>query len=179
MKISGLKSTDIQLTMFDEPLGGHGHIRTLIGNWAEQLTLWLVGGYRHKTDSRCDYCPDISLGDRYIECKAAGKTNQTFVYEGRLMKDWEFSRSNQLFYCIWHHNTKTTDHQFVSSLLTEFIASLKCVFIVPFWAFYSICRRRPCQRLNSRYGNSDRNPTYGAGYRVPLSLLDSFRISIQ
>ena len=178
MKISGFKSDLRQLTMFDEPLGGHGHIRTLLGKWAEELTLYLFGGRQHKTDSRCDYCPDISLPGGYLEVKACGRTNQTLVYEGRLEKDWKFSRSNRLWYCIWHHAADTFKHEFTSELAAEFIETLRSVFVVPFWFFYSVCRNRKCERLNSKYGRSDSNPTYGAGYRVNLSLLDRWRIEI-
>jgi hypothetical protein len=178
LKISGIKNTCVQLTMFDEPLGGHGHIRTLIGDWAEDLTAWFFNGIRRKTDSRCDYCPDVSVSGGFIECKAAGQTRQTFVYSGRLDRDWVFSQSHRLWYCIWHHDVKTKSFDFVSELLRAFIVSLKAVYVVPFWAFYSVARSRPCVRLNSKYGGSDKNPTYGAGYRVNLSNLNDWKIEL-
>ncbi|MGV3485382.1 MAG: hypothetical protein ACO1RT_13270 [Planctomycetaceae bacterium] len=164
--------------MFDEPLGGHGHIRTLIGNWAEELTIHALGGRRHRTDCRYDYCPDISSNGCFIECKAAGRTNQTFIYAGRLEKDWRFSRECPLMYCIWHHGAKTTAHEYVSQLFADFLASLRSIFIVPFWALYTICRRRPCEKLNSKYGSSDSNSDYGAGYRVNLSMLRDWEIRL-
>lgn len=182
MKVSAASNTDFQSLLFDDyhdvPLTGHGQVRTLLGKWAEWLTVGLFNGKRHKTDSTCDYCPDVSVSGNFIECKAAGRTNQTFVYRGRLDHDWLFARDHPLFYCIWHHATDTKAHATAFSLCREFIATLRGLIVVPFWAFYSIARRRPCEKLNSKYGSSDSNPTYGAGYRVSFRLLDQWRIAL-
>lgn len=99
MNISGLKSLERQPLLWAEPLGGHGHVRHVIGNLVEELTAKLMHGRRHKTQSTMDYCPDVSaplyddgewLNTQYFECKAAGSSNEMFVYKGRLIKDREF-----------------------------------------------------------------------------------------
>lgn len=61
MKLSSLRSTESQGRLFDRPLIGYGSARNAVGDLAERLTAVWVGGRRHKTDSRCDYCPDVSV----------------------------------------------------------------------------------------------------------------------
>lgn len=62
MILSGHKSSTSQPLLWHTPLGNHGHARTVVGALAERLTARLVGGVRHKTDCRADYCPDVSVG---------------------------------------------------------------------------------------------------------------------
>jgi hypothetical protein len=118
----------------DRPIYNMGTCRTVLGDLIETLTAKIFNGQRHKTDSRCDYCPDISIpreiygrpnptwcflppGRRnryqsqdlvYFECKGCGKNGDCITYKGRLAKDVAFAKRHQLYYCIWHH--KTTCH---------------------------------------------------------------------
>lgn len=112
MKLSSYKSAD-QGRLFDEPLIKNdgklslGYCRHLAGELCEQLTAAVFNGRRHKTDSTCDYCPDVSItgprGTIYFESKAVGLTKTVFIYEGRLRKDFLFARRHELYYVVWHH----------------------------------------------------------------------------
>lgn len=175
MTISPLKGTERQLRLFDEPLGGHGHIRTLIGEWTECFFASIFNLNRHKTDCTADYCPDLSTKTApttYFECKGVGLTKQTFVYSGRLTKDRVFfEQGNELYYLILHHTCKTTDYQTVNQLLEGWKANLQSIYVIHFQDFANIASFRSTEPLNSKYGHSDDNPTYGSGKRIPLSLL--------
>jgi len=173
VKVSGLKDRHSQRLLFDEPLGNHGHVRTLVGDWTEDLIARLMGWVRHKTDCRCDYCPDLSdEAGHYVETKAAGKTNQTFVYSGRLAKDRKFvDAGHRLTYAVLHHGCKTKRYDMREELREAWLRSLRCLYLIPFDDFEAITLSREEKPLNSKYGN----PTYGAGYRIPLSLLEKFK----
>ena len=178
VKISELKTKLRQPMLFDEPLGNHGHVRTLIGEWAEQITAYVFEGNRHRTDSTADYCPDVSTSEGYIECKAAGRSRQTFIYGGRLDKDTAFANGHPLSYCIWTHSADSKQAATVSQLRRMFFGSLTGYVLIPFWNLHRIALAQPITRLNSKYGNSNSNPTYGSGYRIPLRLLDRWRVDL-
>lgn len=174
MRISSLR-TEKQLLLFEPQLGNHGHIRTLIGDLAEELTAEYLGGRRHKTQGTSEYCPDVSRGGVYFESKAVGKTRCAFVYKGRLEKDRAFAQQHPLAYVIWHHLADTTSVTSVPDLRALVLKTLRTVFIVPFSAIDRICRGLSAERLNSKYGNhNDNRPgkMYGSGYRIRLKLLD-------
>lgn len=168
--ISGFKSRDVQSTLWDFPIGNHGHVRTVLGDFVEDLTALLLGGKRHKTDSTKDYCPDVSVIERdaYFECKAAGLSKQTFVYEGRVERDRDFAAHHGLFYVIWHHRTETKLARTVNELKQMFLANMQRVYIVPFMVIDDYCRSHTPEKLNSKYGKHSDAETYGSGYRINL-----------
>jgi hypothetical protein len=175
LKISGYVSNERQGTLFAEPLRGHGHVRAVIGNLAENLTAEFVGGKRHKTDSTADYCPDVSRGRgrwrEYFESKAVGQSGQLFVYEKRLYRDAMFSEKHRLSYIVWRNDQETKDAETVEELEQGIIASMRCVYFIPFQELHKVLAGRPVVKLNSKYGGTDRE-TYGTGYRIALSAFD-------
>lgn len=179
MKISGYRNDWTQGVLFDEPVTCHGQRRNEVGNLAEELAVDFLGGRRHKVDGRSNYCPDISIkiGRRihYYECKAAGRTRQTFVYSGRLQKDRLFVDSGkQLHYIIWHHMTSLKGAESVSDLKALVLANMICVYVIPFAAIEAECVGRSPMKLNSNYGGQHNRPGYGTGYRMPLSAFSPF-----
>lgn len=181
MKVSGLKSAE-QLRLFDYPLreGDHGYARHVIGELIEEISAIVLGGYRHRTDSRSDYCPDISVGRNFYECKAAGLSRQTLIYAGRLKKDRRFARRHQLFYLIWHHRAYTKDARSVDELRSLLLQRIQCAYIVPFNAIDAICKSLREEKLcsASAYGLNGRasnKKAYGSGYRLPLKSIQDYR----
>jgi hypothetical protein len=169
--ISGLKSTERQLLLWERPLGNHGDVRCVVGDLAETLTARLVGGARHKTDSRAAYCPDVSANGTYFESKAVGRSRTAFVYGGRLDKDRVFAASHRLVYVIWHHGADSKLAATAEQLVALVLRTMRCVYVVPFGAIDRLCSTIKPDRLNSKYGGSDSRPEYGSGYRIRLSLL--------
>lgn len=193
MRISDIKTArPNQLTLWEPELGNHGHIRNIIGELTEELIATLFGGERHKTDCNCDYCPDVSVcfptlpdpigivrkpkgyGRLYMECKAAGRSNQTFIYEGRLEKDKQFAKDHLLCYAILKHRTITKYASTVPELTALFLTSLDCLYIVPFEILLTIIGDQEPEPLNSSYGGTDRK-TYGSGYRIPLRSIEEWK----
>jgi hypothetical protein len=185
MRISLPRSRWIQQTLFDPYLRGHGHIRTVIGETVEILSAEMLGGVRHRT-SGGDYCPDVSLPDAggepwYFECRAAGRNRETFVYEGRLEADRFFTLGGRsLFYLIWHHFADTKSVDTVESLRTLVASTMRAVYVVPFAHFDRIATARPVEKLNSAYGLKpgclSAPKVYGAGRRVKLAAIESYRL---
>lgn len=176
MKLSKPKSTEQQLRLWDEPLGNHGHVRTVLGDMAELLTAKFFGGVRYKTDSTADYSPDVVVGnDQYLEVKAAGLSKQTFIYAGRVQKDEEFSKEHHLAYVIWWHKVKTSRASTVQELQYLFLNNLLGVFVVPWKEVYAIVKTLPEEKLNSHYGHHGTGH-YGSGYRLSISSLLPFQV---
>lgn len=173
MILPSFKSSERQAFLWDDPMGNHGHARTVLGDFAEELTARFVGGKRFKTDSRADYCPDVFGLGAYFEVKSAGRSNQTFVYEGRLEKDRWFAKEHSLFYAVWHHAANTKLASTEADLQRLFLASLRSLIVVPFDTISVLAGRFGRTPLNSKYGHSDSNQLYGAGYRIPVSALRS------
>lgn len=174
--IFGFKSLIVQPYLFDEPLRGHGHARTIVGDLAERLTARLTGGRRHRTDGRASYCPDVSAGDEYYESKAVGRSRTAFIYGGRLAKDREFALAHNLRYVIWHHRADTKLVETVGQLEAMVIEKLVCAYAVPFEEIDWLCAWLQPEPLNSKYGGSLGRPEYGSGYRIKLSALEQWRI---
>ena len=174
MRVSGYKSSEVQGLLFTQPLGNHGHVRTVVGDLAEKLTCKLVGGRRHKTQSTAEYCPDVSDGmGTYYESKATGQSKQAFIYGGRLEKDKRFVAAGyNLSYVIWQHNAETKQVSTVEELRQLVLQTMLGVHVVPFQKIADICGLLPVEKLNSKYGEALSRPgTYGTGYRINLSLL--------
>jgi hypothetical protein len=169
MKLPKFKQPVTQLPLWPIEITGHGHCRTIIGNFAENLTIHFLHGLRYRTDATADYCPDVFAHDAHFEVKAAGRTNQTFIYAGRLDRDRWFSTQYPLFYAIWHHGCDTKRASSVREVEMEFLHTLRSLYIIPFAEIDAIAATIPVTKLNSRYGGSDTNPRYGAGYRIPIS----------
>lgn len=140
----------------------------MIGELAERIICSRIGGHRHKTDSRCDYCPDVSVGSMFFECKAVGLTNQMFIYAGRLNNDRLFAANHMLWYAVVHHRTSTKKWCTVKELETAVITSIRCIYLIPFSVVSAKCIKEV--PLNSKYGSSQSNKRlYGSGFRLPLS----------
>jgi hypothetical protein len=184
MKISATKSDAVQGLLFDVdefistrcPTGelNHGRVRTAIGNYFELKTARLVRGRVHKTDCRCDYCPDVSAESKFFEVKAAGNSGQTFIYAGRLEKDFEFSQANELWYVVWRHRVDTSQVETIQQLKQELQRNTLGYALCPFSFIYELCKQKPPTKLNSKYGGSDTNPLYGSGYRIAVSSLKEY-----
>lgn len=177
--ISQARATQTEL--FDDPLatGDHGRCRYLIGDFIERLTSLIFQGQRLRTDSRSWYCSDVRLnlsrGPIYLETKAVGLSHQAFVYKGRVKKDIAFAKTHDLRYCIWHHHVATKEAQSVDELKTLLLLKMQCVYLVPFCTLLPILLERKEEKLNSGYGRHSSSKCYGAGYRIPLSLLEEFK----
>lgn len=171
MKLPGFKSSESQAVMWERPIGNHGACRALIGDFAETLTARLLRGRRYRTDSRCNYCPDVFALGAWFEVKAAGRNCETFVYAGRLEKDKVFARDRELYYVIWHHRANTLRAASREDLMRLFLMNLQAIYIVPFSRVIEVAEAVTATPLNSKYGKSDTNPIYGSGYRLPLKKL--------
>jgi hypothetical protein len=177
MRLPSTKRRDDQLR-FELPLGSHAYARNILGDFVEELTAKLFRGRRLKTDSRCDYCPDIEARGLYIECKSAGRSRQTFIYAGRLEKDREFAREHRLVYIVWHHTAYTKECDTDVELRCMFLARLRSIYIVPFEFIDELLRGREAEPLNSKYGGTDRQ-TYGSGFRISVRELEPFGFAIE
>lgn len=177
MKLSGYKSQNQQLRLWDEPLGNHGHVRTVLGAFAEELTASLFGGRRHRTMTGVDYCPDVSVGEVYLEVKTMGRSLQTWIYSGRLEKDIAFSAAYPLLYCIWKHATDSSQAVTVDGLKDLFLRSLQAVYLVPFSTMHQISQAAPRTPCNSKYYGKHNCPSdslYGEATRIKLADIESF-----
>lgn len=173
MIVSDPKTVEFyQNGLFDRPLGNHGHCRTIIGDFIEVVTARVFGGKRCRCTGTADYCPDVKVGDIYIECKAMGNSNQTMIYDGRLEKDHVFAQSHNLFYAIWSHNVSTKSVDTVEDLQRKLLAGLEWCALIPFDQIDQICLWSKPGKLNSKYGGSQDNPLYGSGYRIPRRFIE-------
>lgn len=176
--ISSAKSTEKQPLLWDEPLRGHGHVRFIIGDLVERLVAERLGGIRRKNDCRCDYCPDVVVdGTRYVECKAVGRSNQVFVYAGRLDKDRRFVElGNDLSYFILRHDVDTLAASTVQQLEAMVVEGTVAMYHMPFAIIDQACSKLPEEKLNSKYGRHGNDQCYGSGFRMTLSLFEAWRI---
>ncbi len=172
MRLSGFKAGHRQPTMFDRPVMGHGGIRCAVGDLFERLTAAWVGGRRHRTDCRADYCPDVSVGNDFYESKGVGRSRRVFIYGGRLEKDREFSRIMSLTYVVWHHGACSRWLDTVEEIESAILFNLRSIHVVPFAAIADVCSQLAQKPLNSKYGGSDSRPTYGSGFTFSIKLLD-------
>lgn len=193
MKISAVRPKAQQLELFDRSTFlslrtetgeiNAGLCRVKVGQFYEERAAEWVGGDVHQTDSRADYCPDVSRqegGQRsYFEVKAVGRSNCAFVYGGRLERDLVFAKDRPLTYLIWRHTVAMEDCDTARDLVERLWLNTAAIYLVPFEAMYEILKRQPLQKLNSKYGKSDTEPQYGSGYRLALSKLENFRCSVE
>lgn len=164
-----------QPSLFGFNLGNHGHRRYVVGDFIEYMTAKILRGKRHKCAGNYDYCPDVSVCGKYIECKAMGKSNQTLIYQGRLEKDRAFvNQGNDLYYAIWSHNSNTLNFNIVEDLQFNILINIEWMALVPFYDIEQYCLWKKPERLNSINYGSPENPLYGSGYRIPKSFVEKW-----
>lgn len=177
--LPGYKHPDLQRHLFtvEHPTPTHALARNVIGDFVENLTALIFNGKRFKSDSRCKYCPDVWIKGIFIECKAAGRSKQTFIYQGRLEKDKEFAKEFDLVYCIWHHTAYTKRAATDMELRWLFLSKMKAIYLVPFSEILAVIKRCniKSEQLNSKYGGTNRT-TYGTGYRINIRELEPFKL---
>jgi len=188
--LPGLRTTDTQyrfLPPSDQPLTGHGQCRVILGDFCEELAVKILSSrkyhaFRFRTDSRATYCPDIGIKRRlpgceyglikhFLEVKSVGLTNATFIYEGRLKKDANFAQSHSLSYLLFHHTASVNLCRSADELRALFLSKLQAIYLLPLSSILDAAATVPITDLNSKYGHSHTNPTYGQGRRLPLLLL--------
>lgn len=165
MTLPKLKPCYRQPFLFDEPLRGHGHVRTVIGDTVERLVAKAVRGRIFNTQGNVTYCPDVVSGRMFFECKAAGRSRQFFIYAGRLEKDRRFAEENMLWYAVWHHRVDTKTCRTVAELERSIEDGIRSRYLIPFREVSRLCVRE--EKLNSAYGNSG-HKLYGSGFRLSL-----------
>lgn len=177
MKISKPIAQSTQLFLFDYEIDrplivdgkySMGRARAIAGAFFEGLTVGALGGCRHRTDSRCDYCPDVSIGNEYFEVKGAGLSGEFLIYKGRLEKDATFAKHHPLTYIVWSHGADFLKATCEIGLKALIQASLKGYYRIPFDVLHAKAMTVTPTKLNSAYGHSDTNPIYGEGYRMKL-----------
>lgn len=192
MIVSKVKTTE-QLRLFDPPLDvtDHGYARHVVGELFEELSAIVLGGRRHRTDSRADYCPDISVDNfmyfnyawctwatriQYYECKACGLSNQFMIYAGRLAKDRRFNQHRHLSYIVWSHSASTKQARTVNELRSLILQKINAAYIVPFNVIDELSASVRQEKLNSAYGASRTNgKVYGSGFRIPLRMIEDYK----
>ena len=177
MKVNHRTVDDRQQGVLFDPqhlVGSMGRARYIIGRVVEELSAERLNGVRHLTDSRCEYCPDVTADGRFYECKAVGKSNQLFVYKGRLEKDSVFDQHHDFSYIIWKHNFSVETQLTVTELENGIRQSIQAVYIVPFRTIRNALLSKPLVKLNSNYGGGKKE-VYGSGYRCALSEFEEYR----
>lgn len=116
-------------------------------------------------------------GARYVECKAVGRSNQAFVYAGRLEKDRRFvALGHDLSYFIVRHDVDTLKASTVQQLESMVASQIMAMYHVPFAAIDQTCSTLPEEKLNSKYGRHGNDRCYGSGFRMTLSTFEAWRI---
>lgn len=163
-------STHTQLQLFDKPIKSVGASRVLVGAFYEELTAKVFGGRRHTCSPGADYCPDVSIDERiYLECKSVGHTGKVMVYEGRLEKDWDFSRKRQLFYVIWRHRVRAKYYHTEQDLQAALLMGTLWCAVVPFDEIWKLCKATHLVKLNSKFN-------YTTGYQVPIKCIEPWKL---
>ncbi len=167
-----------QYRLFAEPLGNHGTVRTTLGDFAETMVAKLIGGRRYRTDSTALYCPDIVVRgytiDKYFEVKSVGRTRESLIYAGRLVKDSVFAETNELYYVFCCHSVDSKMCSDDFELKCMFLATLDKIIIAPFESVYTAAKMSDVTPLNTNYGWSNGSKLYGSGYRLPIKRLLQF-----
>lgn len=90
----------------DRQIETSAQMRTVTGDWCEELVARCLGGIRHQVDSRADFCPDVELinqpldGDHYVEVKSCRHTG-ALLFHKRLRKDKRLEAGGaRLFYAF-------------------------------------------------------------------------------
>lgn len=84
----------------------NAQMRTVTGDWCEELVARCLQGIRHQIDSQADVCPDVELihqpldGDHYVEVKSC-RHSGALLFKKRLAKDRRLEASGaRLFYAF-------------------------------------------------------------------------------
>lgn len=160
----------------DRPIASMAQTRNLCGRFFELLTVAVFRNSQlHKTDSRCDYCPDVSCSLGYVESKSVGQTGQIIVYRHRLLKDQRLEVP--LYYCIWRHCLRVAGYRWQMDLWQGLAESIDSAVLLPLATLHMELLRTPLRILNRGRKTPDGHRLgygsngYGKGYSVPYATL--------
>lgn len=174
-----LWGTENQQTVWPEWVGDRAlysmaQTRTYCGEFFEEATRDLFQADRHVTNGQADICPDLSLGNHYMEVKSVGKGRQGLVYAQRLAHDRLLldATGGQLTYVFWFHQIAAGECRTIAHLRASLAAGAVCVFAIPFQEIEAACRDLPPKVMNYRAATvGGKAKTEMAGYRLPWKLL--------
>lgn len=90
----------------DRTIDSSAQMRTVMGDWCEELVARCLRGHRHQTDSQADVCPDVELinppleGSHFVEVKSCRHAG-ALLFAKRLAKDRELEQTGvRLFYAF-------------------------------------------------------------------------------
>lgn len=160
----------------DQPVPTMASTRNICGDFFEEASRVLFHAKRHRTDGRCDVCPDLSLIERplsFIEAKSVGCTRAGIIYEHRLRKDREFvdAIGAQLTYVFWMHRSRVGGCDTRGAIHCSLARTAWAVVALSLAQIEDLCRFRPARKMNYRavHRNRPRSEwTPAMGFRIPL-----------
>lgn len=183
MKISAIKPPrEAQQTLWpsigDRPLT-MAATRNYCGEFYEEATCNMFGADRHKTDGTADICPDLSIGNHYLECKSIGLTRQGLIYSQRLEHDrWLLADGGKLSYVFWIHNVEAGKCSTLWELRDQLAVGAVEVLVIPFEEIEAACRMIPGKVMNYRAATTkQREKQEMVGHRLPYKLLKGLATS--
>lgn len=168
-------SADRQLRLFPTPVHSMASLRTLCGDFFEDLTRRVSGAHRLKTDSRNWICPDLMLSvDEFLETKSMGRTNCVLIYKHRLEKEQRFCNTGMhLHYWIWSHAAKLAGSPTQEDVRCRLSWHLRAVYILRFSTLVEIVKNEKVKTINNLYySNKHRGgEKRGIGYSIHRDVL--------
>lgn len=174
-----LWGTENQQTVWPEWVGDRAfhsmaQTRTYCGEFFEEATRDLFQADRHVTNGQADICPDLSLGNHYLEVKSVGKGRQGLVYAQRLEHDRLLldATGGKLTYIFWFHQVAAGECKTIAHLRNSLANGAVCVFAIPFPEIEAACRLLPAKIMNYRAAPSvNHKKVEMPGYRLSWKLL--------
>lgn len=90
----------------DRLIESNAQMRTVTGDWCEELVVRCLRGIRHQIDSQADVCPDVELintsleGEHFVEVKSCRHAG-ALLFAKRLTKDRDLEETGaRLFYAF-------------------------------------------------------------------------------
>lgn len=174
-------------SLFTEDLGAvlpMAACRNWCGDFYEEATVALCGGYRILTVSTADACPDVRFDSgAFAEVKSIGSNRETLVYEERLNKDQRCVEAGSIYwYYLWHHNFKvgSVDGLTLDALRKNLAAHTVSLTIVPFAVYQSTMLSTPLRDFSAstpnRTGRGFGSAQYRMGYRCRLNVFQKMAV---
>lgn len=127
--------------------------RNYVGDFFEELTANAFQGTRLKTDSTCDVCPDIQVGEKqFLESKSVGCSGAIIVYNSRFHKDLAFeAEGNRLHYVFWQHDCRIEEGMYLGDLRDMLAKRVRSVTVVSLQHLSNALIGVPLKTLNAKH----------------------------
>lgn len=116
--------------------------RVYVGEFFERATQALFRANRLQVTTAADICPDLALGDSFLENKSIGKSGELIIRKGQLDREKQFCEQHSCYYVLWRHMAPVMQSETRHGLYAMLANHAREVLVLHSHTIHQMCAER-------------------------------------